>query len=119
MFKILIVDRNPYIRELLQREMMAEGYRVYLAKSGQEVLKWIDHQELIDLMILDINLPDVNESGVLEKLKNSNLSFSVVVHSFISDYTDHLADFMPVAFVEKGERSIEELKKIIIGFLKS
>ena len=37
---ILIADRNPHVRKFLQREMTTAGYRVQLADTAREVLKW-------------------------------------------------------------------------------
>jgi DNA-binding response OmpR family regulator len=38
-FKILIADRNQHVREFLKRELMAEGYRVGLAKMSRKFLR--------------------------------------------------------------------------------
>jgi CheY-like chemotaxis protein len=35
-FKILVADRNQRVREFLKRELMAEGYRVRLAKHNPD-----------------------------------------------------------------------------------
>ena len=65
---ILIADRNRHVREFLKRELAAVGYRVRLAKNGREVLNWVNHYPPPDLLILDLNLPDEPELGILEKL---------------------------------------------------
>ncbi|MBW1738006.1 MAG: response regulator [Deltaproteobacteria bacterium] len=67
-FTILIADRNRNVREFLKREMIAEGYRVRLAKNGQEVLKLAYQHGPLDLLILDMDLPDAIEIPVLEVL---------------------------------------------------
>jgi len=64
-FTILISDRNHNVREFLKREMMAEGYRVRLAKNGREILEWAYHHESIDLAILDLDLPDASVMAIL------------------------------------------------------
>lgn len=58
-FTILISDRNRNVREFLKCEMMTEGYRVRLAKSGREVLELACNDESIDLAILDLDLPSL------------------------------------------------------------
>lgn len=45
--------------------MMAEGYRVRLAKNGREILEWAYHHESIDLAILDLDLPDASVMAIL------------------------------------------------------
>jgi DNA-binding NtrC family response regulator len=112
-FTILIADRNPNIREFLKREMMAEGYQVRLARNGKEVLRWVYHQDPLDLLILDPDLPDAGEVPLLEKLSNRIPTLPVVVHTFLSDYTNYPALVSSDVFVEKKGTSIEGLKKVI------
>jgi DNA-binding NtrC family response regulator len=115
---ILIADRNRHVREFLKRELAAVGYRVRLAKNGREVLNWVNHYPPPDLLILDLNLPDEPEVGILEKLRQAMPSLPVVVHSFTWDYDDCPAVVAATAFVEKGGRSIEELKRVVREVLK-
>lgn len=112
-FTILIADRNRHVREFLKREMEAEGYRIRLAKNCQEILKWVWHHEPLDMLILDLNLPDESELGKLEKLQDRIPTLPVVIHSFFSDYADHPAVLTATAFIEKGGSSIENLKKVV------
>jgi len=65
-FTLLIADRNPNVRILLQREMTAAGYRVRLADTSREVLKLAFQGGPLDLIILDPDLPDADEAQVLE-----------------------------------------------------
>jgi len=111
--KILIADRNSNVREFLRREMMAEGYSVELAENGREVLKWAYHREPADLLILDPDLPDAEESLLLKKLKQRIPYLPVVFHTFFSDYLTASKIINPTEFVEKGGSSIEKLKKVV------
>lgn len=115
---ILISDRNRHVREFLKREMMAEGYQVRLAKNAQEVLHWAYHPERLDLIILDLDLPDASEFGLLEKLENRIPALPVVVHAFSSDYTHSPAVMNAAAFVEKRGNSVERLKKVVVELLQ-
>lgn len=115
---ILIADRNRHVREFLKRELAADGYRARLAKNGREVLNWVNQHPPPDLLILDLNLPDEPEVGILEKLRQAMPSLPVVVHSFISDYDDCPAVVAAAAFVEKGGRSVEQLKRVVRKVLK-
>ena len=116
-FTILIADRNRNVREFLKREMMAEGYRVHLAKSGREVLKWAYKQEFIDLVILDLDLPDTSEIAILEKLENRIPTLPVIIHAFLSDYENPPAVLNAAALVEKEGNSVERLKKVVSEIL--
>jgi len=116
-FTILISDRNRNVREFLKREMMAEGYRVHLAKSGREVLKWAYKQEFIDLVILDLDLPDTSEIAILEKLENRIPTLPVIIHAFLSDYENPPAVLNAAALVEKEGNSVERLKNVVSEIL--
>jgi len=116
-FTILIADRNRNVREFLKREMMAEGYRVHLAKSGREVLEWAYKQEILDLVILDLDLPDRSEVAILEKLEDRIPTLPVVIHAFLSDYENPPAVLNAAALVEKEGNSVERLKKVVSEIL--
>jgi DNA-binding NtrC family response regulator len=117
-FTLLIADRNRNVREFLKRELIAEGYRVNVAKNGQEVLKWAYHQGPLDLLILDVDLPDASEIPVLEILGDRIPVLPVVVHSFSSDYSNHLSYPGITEFVEKSGNSVEQLKKVVFNVLR-
>jgi DNA-binding NtrC family response regulator len=93
--------------------MVAEGYRVHLAKSGREVLEWAYKQEFIDLVILDLDLPDTSEIAILEKLEDRIPTLPVVIHAFLSDYENPPAVLNAAALVEKEGNSVERLKKVV------
>lgn len=116
-FTILIADRNPNVREFLKREMITEGYRVRLAKNGREVLRWIYHHEPLDLVILDLDLPDATDASLLEKLNDRIPTLPVVVHTFSTEFDSAIDVSLPVAFVEKEGNSIEDLKKVVADML--
>ena len=118
-FTILIADRNPHVRELLKREMVAEGYRVRLAENGRDVLKWSYDSIPLDLLILDPDLPDIDESALLSQLADRIPALPMVIHTFLSDYTVPSGISRTVTYVEKGGSSIENLKQVIANFLNS
>ncbi len=117
-YTILIADRNPHIREFLRREMVAEGYRVRLARNGREVLRWVYHRDPVHLLILDPDLPDAEEVPVLERLSDRIPTLPVVVHTFLSDDTHYPPLLSTDVFVEKEGTSIEGLKRVIDKILR-
>lgn len=118
-YSILIADRNRHIRDFLKREMSAAGYRLQLAKDGREVLKWIGSGALFDLIILDPDLPDAGEIRILKALQSQIPAIPVVIHTFLSDYTQLPADMTSLAIVDKNEDSIDNLKKVIAHILET
>lgn len=116
-FAILVADRNPHVREFLKRELIAEGYQVRLAKSGKEVLRWVYDKHPLDLLILDLDLPDGIEPALLQKIEDRIPALPVVLHGFFSDYADHPNVLGSVVFVEKRGNSVEQLKKVVLKLL--
>jgi DNA-binding NtrC family response regulator len=116
-FSILIADRNPHVRELLRREMTAEGYQVRLAENGRQLLKKAFQNEHLDLLIVDPDLPDVDGPSLLAELQDRIPSVPIIVHSFLSDQMEYLGLPNSVAFIEKQGRSIEQLKKMVSEIL--
>lgn len=117
-FKILIVDRNPHVREFLKRELMSEGYRVGLAKNARETLKWIDRYRAFDLLIIDPDLPDATELDILDNLQNSIPVLPVIIHTFLPGCKSHSFVLNYAAFVEKEGSNIDRLKEVVAEILQ-
>ncbi|HXX90949.1 MAG TPA: response regulator transcription factor [Acidimicrobiales bacterium] len=67
--RILVVDDEPYITDLLGAALRFEGFEVETAASGAEALA-LAHQGSHDLMLLDVMLPDVTGTEVCRRLRD-------------------------------------------------
>jgi two-component system cell cycle response regulator len=65
---ILIVEDNPQSLELMSYLLEASGYLVHAAQSGAEAIV-AARTEKIDLVLLDLQLPDVDGYHVLRDLR--------------------------------------------------
>jgi len=65
---VLVVDDDESNRDVLGRVLQSKGYTVVLAASGPEALELVDSQP-IDLVLLDIMMPDVSGLDVLKALR--------------------------------------------------
>lgn len=117
-FNILVADRNPHVREFLKRELTSEGYQVRMAESGRQLIKWAFHKESLDLLIVDPDLPDTDIQSLFAKLRDRIPFLPIVVHTFLSDYTEHADLWNEIPFVEKEGSSIENLKKVVFDILQ-
>ncbi len=70
---ILYVEDNPDNMLLVKRVLQARGYHVLEAKNGTEGLSIAEAQE-VDLILLDINLPDIDGYQVARKLRTNGKS---------------------------------------------
>jgi signal transduction histidine kinase len=66
--RILVVDDNPANRDVLVRRLSREGHEVVTAENGAAALELVARQEL-DLVLLDLILPDLSGFEVLRGLK--------------------------------------------------
>ena len=76
--RILVVDDDPDIRQLLMDRLTAYGYRVDTAVDGREALRLVQ-QETFNGMILDIGMPDIDGIEVLQQLRKSHPGLPVVM----------------------------------------
>ena len=68
--KILIVDDEGDILELLRFNLTREGYKVSCASSGEETLRLVQ-SEMPDLIVLDLMLPGMDGLEVARRLKDN------------------------------------------------
>ena len=67
-YKILIVDDNATNRDLLSRQVKAQGYQVGVAKDGKQAIEAIK-TGVYDLILLDIIMPHINGYEVLKWIR--------------------------------------------------
>jgi DNA-binding NtrC family response regulator len=67
--KMLVVDDDPDIREILKDRLESLGYAVVTAENGQEALEKSAKEEP-DLMFLDLQLPQINGMQVLRRVRD-------------------------------------------------
>ncbi len=76
--KILIVDDEPRMCDSLEVLLSNEGYKTQTAYSGQEALRWLGERN-IDLVLLDIVMPDMNGLDIMDHIKRHQLDSLVIV----------------------------------------
>jgi DNA-binding response OmpR family regulator len=68
MAKVLMIDDSPTVLKIMSVSLMANGYTVKTAATGAAGLA-LARQETPDVIILDVNLPDINGLELLGHLK--------------------------------------------------
>lgn len=68
MERILVVDDEKEIADLIEVYLKNDGYTVFKAYSGMEALEYIEKEE-IDLAILDVMLSDINGFHICQKIR--------------------------------------------------
>jgi CheY-like chemotaxis protein len=70
--KILLIEDEEIMLNLLQRKLTQEGYEVYSARDGEEGLEAM-REKMPDLVLLDIIMPKMNGFEVMEKMAIDNV----------------------------------------------
>ena len=90
--KILVVDDEKEIRNLIEIYLKNEGYTVIKASNGEEALKVLEKEE-IQLMILDIMIPKMDGMEVCRRVRE-HLNIPILMLSAKSEDMDKIAGIM-------------------------
>jgi len=117
-FTILIADRNRRIRQFLMREFAAEGYCVLLAEDKNDLLRIIQQDDTLDLLILDDEILSPEATRIVEQLGNRVPRLPLIVHSFSTECKEQGFAREAAALVEK-KGNVGELKDAVDRVLHS
>ena len=81
---ILIVDDEIPIRRFLKTSLSAQGFQVLEAENGKSTLDLLRRHQ-IDLLILDLGLPDMDGLEIIGRLRQSRSTVPILVLSSRSD----------------------------------
>jgi two-component system cell cycle sensor histidine kinase/response regulator CckA len=111
--RILLVDDEPAIRYLLANCLRVEGYQVMLASTGKEALDtYLNAGESIDLMVADINLPDMRGFDVASQLRTQRPDLGLVFISGVADPNDDSARAFEAPLLTKPF-SMVDLRRVL------
>ncbi len=83
--KLLLVDSDHNLVDSGKQSLEANGYQVQVAKSAEDALRVLSEREP-DLMVLELNLPDLSGLEVLAFIHKKKLATSVIVVSAETDF---------------------------------
>lgn len=116
-FNLLIIDDDLAIQQLLHRFLSRRSYYVKTAQTGANALSVLETFQP-DLVILDINLPDINGLSLLQKIQNYTAAMVLVLTSLttqddkIRSFSQGADDFLLKPF------DLEELRLRIAALLR-
>ncbi len=98
--RILLVEDEAVLRKVIARNLSAQGNIVEEAASAAEaVTKAVESQ--IDLLLLDINLPDRSGWDVLRELRQLGIVVPTIIVSAVRVSRARLDEFRPMAYLPK------------------
>ena len=80
--RILVAEDDPASRELILELLAAEGYQVEMTNDGRAALERLRVQPVPDLVMLDIQMPELDGYEVLKRLRTLPGLDSVPVVAF-------------------------------------
>ena len=93
--KILLVEDEPDLLQTLAFNFENEGYKVAKALDGKEAIKFLEDDDSISLVILDLMLPDMSGLDICRRIRAA----------------DNLKDILVIMVTAKGEEV-----DIVVGF---
>jgi two-component system phosphate regulon response regulator OmpR len=102
--KILVVDDDPRLRDLLRRYLGDNGFTVYVAENAQAMNKlWL--RERFDCLILDLMMPGEDGLSVLRRLRGGNDPTPIIMLTAKGEDVDRIVglemgadDYLPKPF---------------------
>lgn len=110
--KILIVDDEHDIADLLEVYLKNENYIIYKYYSAKEALDFIKEEE-VDLAILDIMLPDINGFTLCQKIREK-YTYPIIMLTAKDEETDKITGLTLGAddYVTKPFRPLELIARV-------
>jgi two-component system phosphate regulon response regulator OmpR len=87
--KILVVDDDPRLRELLVRYLQQEGFDVEIAQDGVEMGRILS-RETVDLLVLDVMLPREDGIAICKRLRANHVNTPIVMLTAKSEDLDRI-----------------------------
>ncbi len=114
-FRILCVDDEPWIRDLLRLLLQRAGYSVETAADGQDAWETLSRDlTAFDLVITDNEMPKLSGLALVERLRDAGFTRNVVMFSasVLSQAGDRLQRLNIAAVVKKGRPVTELMEQI-------
>jgi CheY-like chemotaxis protein len=114
---ILVVDDNPDHRKALRVLLESVGYLVIERSSGREALKELEKIS-VDLMTLDLSMPDVDGFDVLRSVRTKHPELKIVVVSgFLHGSMNQAANLLGAAATLDKNQATDLLLLIVRDLL--
>ena len=111
MTTILLVEDDKNQRLLYEQELRNEGYEIVTASDGKDALEKV-REKLPDIVIMDINMPEMDGIEAMGKLLSKNKEIPVLINTAYSNYKESFMSWAAEAYIVKSS-DLSELKEKI------
>ncbi len=95
---VLVVEDEEKVQQVIKRFLMLQGYSALLCGHPHDALTILNNNTAIDIVILDIGLPDMDGIELLKKIKENHREIEVVMLTGYNDRTKIRQSFKAFAF---------------------
>lgn len=118
---ILVIEDDSFLRELEQKKLNEKGYKALGASSSKEAFEILTSGNKVDLILLDLLLPEVDGFSILKDIRdNKSLStIPVIIFSNLYEEADaKKANKLGVSdFMLKSNFTLDELVEKVKSFI--
>ena len=116
--RVLVVDDDEPMLELLRRILEKQGFNVTTVSSGKRALEMI-RENPPDMVLLDLKIPDMDGASVLEKIRCKWTGLPVVILTGYpeSDLVGEALKYSPITLLAKGAED-EQIIAAVRGAVK-
>jgi CheY-like chemotaxis protein len=91
--RVLVVDDEPMILEILVEHCAALGLTVFEAPDGEPALREIERHPEIEVLVTDVRMPGLDGPALVERALVLRPSLKVI---FVTGYTTHHSSAWPI-----------------------
>ena len=100
--KILVVDDEQRIADIIEKYLSMNGFEVIKAIGGEEAVKILNSDAKLDMMVLDMKMPKVNGMDVIQKTKELGKNFPILLLTGSIDVENLLNEFKNIDFPKES-----------------
>jgi DNA-binding NtrC family response regulator len=114
--RLLIVEDDPEMRDLLRKVLEKEGYRVSVSGDGHQALLAFD-RETFDLVVTDMLMPCDGGLELLEAVHRTHPSLPVIIVTAFGDWHSYsrALELGAAAFISKPLRMAELIAAVHVA----
>ncbi len=118
-FKLLIVDDEEPIRNVLKEHFELDDFQVFTAESGNKALEVLS-KETIDFVISDVRMPDGDGEMLLREIKelNNDIPLILLVSGFSELSREDAIELGALDYLTKPF-NLEQVEKIIFDYMNT
>ena len=118
--RVLVVDDEPSMRQLLEEALSSEGYEVYLCRDGVEAWELLQSpSNRFEVLVTDQTMPHLTGLELIEKIRERGDDIPVVLCTGYSDrVNEEVLQALNIAHYLRKPLRLEALRSLLSSLLK-